>query len=43
MTVKKFPYLAHFYINNENHTVEVPAVISTDRDPKIWKEKTGNY
>jgi plasmid stabilization system protein ParE len=38
--VKKFPYMAHFYINNENNTVEILAVISTDRDPKIWKLKT---
>lgn len=40
--VNKFPYLAHFYINNDNNTVEVLAVISTDRNPKIWQEKTNN-
>jgi plasmid stabilization system protein ParE len=40
MTVKKFPYMVHFYINHENNTVEVLAVISTSRNPKIWKEKT---
>jgi plasmid stabilization system protein ParE len=39
--IKKFPYLAHFYINDINNTVEVLAVICTDRNPKIWKEKTG--
>lgn len=39
--VKKFPYMVHFYINDENNTVEVLAVISTDRNPKIWEEKTG--
>jgi mRNA-degrading endonuclease RelE of RelBE toxin-antitoxin system len=38
--VKKFPYMVHFYINNENNTVEILAVISTDRNPKIWQEKT---
>ncbi len=38
--IKKFPYMAHFYYNDENNTVEVLAVISTDRDPEIWKEKT---
>lgn len=38
-TVKKFPYMVHFYINNETQTVEVLAVISTDRNPKIWNEK----
>lgn len=41
--VKKFPYMAHFYINDENNTIEVLAVISTDRNPKIWKEKTGKH
>lgn len=40
LVVKKFPYMIHFYINDENKTVEVLAVISTDRNPKIWIEKT---
>ena len=40
MIVKKFPYMVHFFINEENLTVEVLAVISTDRNPKIWEEKT---
>ena len=40
MSVKKFPYMAHFYINDDSRTVEVLAVISTDRNPKIWEEKT---
>ena len=40
MSIKKFPYMAHFFINDENNTVEVLAVISTDRNPKIWEEKT---
>jgi plasmid stabilization system protein ParE len=38
--IKKFPYMAHFFINNENNTVEVLAVISTSRNPKIWTDKT---
>jgi plasmid stabilization system protein ParE len=41
MIVKKFPYLVHFYINEEATSIEVLAVISTDRNPKIWTEKTG--
>jgi len=41
--VTKFPYLIHFYINEETSTVEVLAVISTNRDPKIWEEKTGKH
>ncbi len=38
--IKDFPYMAHFYINDEKNRVEVLAVISTDRDPNIWREKT---
>jgi plasmid stabilization system protein ParE len=41
MPVKKFPYMIHFYINTQDSSVEVLAIISTDRNPKIWKEKTG--
>lgn len=37
--IRKFPYMIHFYLNNENHTVEVLAIISTSRDPKMWREK----
>ncbi len=37
--IKKFPYMAHFYIDDENSTVEVLAVISTSRKPNIWTEK----
>lgn len=38
--VKKFPYMVHFYINNDTNTIEVLAVISTSRNPKVWLEKT---
>lgn len=38
--VKKSPYMVHFYIDANNSTVEVLAVISTSRNPKIWTEKT---
>jgi len=39
LLVKKFPYMVHFYINEKTRTVEVLAVISTSRNPKIWIEK----
>jgi plasmid stabilization system protein ParE len=42
LLVKNFPYMAHFYINEEIRAVEVLAVISTSRNPKIWKEKIEN-
>jgi plasmid stabilization system protein ParE len=40
LVIKKFPYMVHFYLNDENNTVEVLAVISTDQNSIIWKEKT---
>lgn len=40
INIKRFPYMAHFYINDEHNTVEVLAVISTSRNPIIWQEKT---
>ena len=40
MVVKKFPYMVHYYVNNSKKTVEVLAVISTSRDPEIWKKRT---
>ncbi len=43
VVIKKFPYMLHYYINNKNNTVEILAVISTDRNPKIWKNKTKKH
>ncbi|MDY0343976.1 MAG: type II toxin-antitoxin system RelE/ParE family toxin [Lentimicrobium sp.] len=37
--IDKFPFMIHFYCNDKSNSVEVLAVISTDRDPKIWEEK----
>lgn len=43
LQVKKFSYMIHFHINNNSNTVEVLAVISTDRNPKIWIDKTEKF
>jgi mRNA-degrading endonuclease RelE of RelBE toxin-antitoxin system len=39
MLVKKFPFLVHFNIDENQHLVEVFAVYHTSRDPKIWMER----
>ncbi len=39
MLIKKFPFMVHYFVNDENRTVEILAVISTSRNPKIWQEK----
>lgn len=41
MVVKKFPYMIHFYLNPNTFTIEVLAVIGTNRNPIVWEEKTG--
>lgn len=40
MLIHKFPYMVHYYIDTETFTVEILAVISTDRNPKVWEQKT---
>ena len=39
MLLKKFPYMVHFYINEQTKIVEVLAVFSTDRNPENWIRK----
>jgi mRNA-degrading endonuclease RelE of RelBE toxin-antitoxin system len=39
MTIKRFPFLVHFTIENSTSTVKVFAVIHTSRNPAIWEEK----
>lgn len=38
--VNIFPYMIHFRLFPEKKTIHVIAIFSTDRDPKIWKERT---
>jgi mRNA-degrading endonuclease RelE of RelBE toxin-antitoxin system len=38
--VKRFPYLIHFEIFQDQNIIKVIAVFSTHRDPFIWEEKT---
>ncbi len=40
LPIRKFPYMAHYYVNNENYSIEILAVISTSRNPKIWEDRT---
>ena len=40
MVIKNFPYMVHFFVNEENSIVEVLAIISTGRNPRIWLTKT---
>ena len=41
MCIEKFPYLAHYRVNEQTKTVKVEALFHASRDPKIWHERTG--
>ena len=37
--LKKFPYLVHFTINEENRVVIIRAIFHTSLDPKVCKNR----
>ena len=39
-TVKKFPFMVHYFINAEIKTVVVIAVLHSSRDSKVWFERS---
>ena len=39
LPLKKFPYMLHFTISEQDKLVVVRAVFNTARDPKIWKNR----
>ncbi|WP_114751130.1 type II toxin-antitoxin system RelE/ParE family toxin [Pleomorphovibrio marinus] len=34
-----FPYMIHFIVDDEQKLVIVSAILSTHRDPDVWKER----
>jgi hypothetical protein len=38
--VKRFPFLVHFKIFQDQNIIKIIAVFSTHRDPVIWQERT---
>lgn len=39
MPVKKFPYMVHFRVNQDENTVKVEAVFNTWISPANWSER----
>lgn len=37
--VEQFPYMIHYYVNQQNKTIVVISILSTSRNPKIWNER----
>lgn len=38
-TVKKFPFVVHYFIDDQKKTIVVTSVLHTSRNPKIWEER----
>lgn len=42
LIVHNFPYMVHYYINQQSNTIVILAVIGTSQSRDIWKEKSSN-
>ena len=40
MPLHKFPFMIHFRVNDNQRIVNVEAIFNTNRNPKIWEERT---
>jgi hypothetical protein len=40
LPLKKYPYMIHFTINEDQQLIIIHAFFNTFRDPKIWKDRT---
>jgi len=38
--IEQFPYMIHYYVNQQNKTIVIISILSISRDPKIWNERT---
>ena len=38
--VSQFPFMIHYTIDQDNKAIEVIAVLSTHRNPKVWTERS---
>jgi mRNA-degrading endonuclease RelE of RelBE toxin-antitoxin system len=39
MVIKKFPFILHFTINEDENLVKIFALFHTSRNPEIWLER----
>jgi hypothetical protein len=37
LPLKKFPFLIHYRVDDEENTIYVDAILHTSRNPEIWK------
>ena len=37
--VEQFPYMIHYYVDQQNKTIVIISILHTSRDPKVWDER----
>jgi len=37
--VEQFPYMIHYYVDQQNKTIVVISILHTSQDPKMWNER----
>jgi plasmid stabilization system protein ParE len=37
--VEQFPYMIHYYVDQQNKTIVVISILHTSQDPNIWHER----
>ena len=38
-TVKKFPFMIHYFVDDERNFIIVTSVLHTSRNPQIWEKR----
>jgi len=42
LSIKKFPYIVHYRVDEQSNTVRVEALFHSYRNPKIWTDRTSS-
>jgi len=37
--IEQFPYMIHYYVDQQNKTIVVISILHTSRDPMVWDER----
>jgi len=39
-TLKKFPFMVHYFVNDEQESIVIISILHTSRNPKTWDERS---
>jgi len=38
--VEQFPYMIHYWVDQQNETIVVISILHTSQDPRMWNERS---